>query len=251
MSGFTAETELAKLVVDWLEKNGWTTFKEALHADIVARKGETTWIIECKRSLTFGVLAQAWAWLFPFNSAHRVSIAVPAEMGPGSKGRDFAYKVCKDHGIGVILVAPHGYGWTVVREEVPAATHDPAEREHTLLLSCCTDEAKERTAGSASTPEWTAYKQTALEAFEYALANPGCLINDLVAGINHCYANKHNARQAIIHDVEAGIFPYLRIQRDAATIVRGRPAVRVWPDPDVHGSLNLMDRRPHPPQRSG
>ena len=76
----TSEADLAAHVIDWLEKRGWEIGQEVEprgagkgpRFDIVAKRGQTLWIVECKARVSIRLLAQA---LRARDYAHRVSVA--------------------------------------------------------------------------------------------------------------------------------------------------------------------------------
>ena len=61
------ELELAKSVVEWLQDQHWEVYQEVQRysttADIVAVQGPLVWVVECKTSLSIGVMLQASRWM--------------------------------------------------------------------------------------------------------------------------------------------------------------------------------------------
>lgn len=72
------EALLARPVVDWLQREGWTTHEEVAVkgpvADIVATRGGVYMVVEVKAAMSFSVLEQAERWRA---CAHLVFVAVP------------------------------------------------------------------------------------------------------------------------------------------------------------------------------
>jgi hypothetical protein len=100
------EADLARPLVEQLRELGWRVYQEVEwytngpRADIVATQGRLYWAIECKKSLSLDVLAQAFGWI---GKAHVVSVAVPASRRHSS-GNDFALEAARAFGIGVLHV---------------------------------------------------------------------------------------------------------------------------------------------------
>ena len=97
---FKSEVKLAEKVIEYLQDLKWEVYQEVtIHgqiADIVAIQNGLIWIIECKKSLSLDVIAQAEHWT---HYANYVSVAVPKTYR-NNNGRQFAYKVLKQYGIG-------------------------------------------------------------------------------------------------------------------------------------------------------
>jgi hypothetical protein len=97
-----SEVELAEPVIGHFEDLKYDVYQEVTIcggcADIVAVSGKIVTIIEVKTSLTISLLHQADGWK---RWANYIYIAVPYTR---DSARHFAYKVCRDYGLGVLLV---------------------------------------------------------------------------------------------------------------------------------------------------
>ena len=111
---FNSEVELAKVLEQWLQQNGWEVFKE-FHlrfvghdygsVDIVAKKGDELWCIETKLNYGVKVLEQAYNRLPYFK---KVSVATPTT---GTRESDVYQVFRKETGVGRIQVSSETYIW--------------------------------------------------------------------------------------------------------------------------------------------
>ncbi|MBL1216139.1 MAG: hypothetical protein D8M59_01440 [Planctomycetes bacterium] len=202
MPTIPSEQELAADVVRWLTAQHWDVYHEVRigftgHiADIVAVRGPLLWIIECKRSLTLNVLAQADRW-----NVLKRSIAVPrpARIGTRKKPDDpraFAYRVARRFKIGVLEVGTRD---RKVYELVPApiirANRAASRRIRRTLHPGHKTHAP---AGSAGGSRWTPYRQTLAEVRAIISAAPGCTLADIMQQLqNHHYPTDGSARSCI------------------------------------------------------
>ena len=106
MRGPVRETDIAKIVIGWLEQLEWECYQEVqVHsyghiADIVAVKEPLVWVIECKQSLSLSVIEQADGWR-PY--AHYLSVCVPPRArGRNVPGRSMAFHLVRLLGIGLL-----------------------------------------------------------------------------------------------------------------------------------------------------
>lgn len=176
------ETDLAKPVIAWLIEQHWDVYQEVQFgyggcvADIVARRNNVLWIIECKTSYTFDVLEQATRW-----PVHFRSVAVPRVRAL----RD--YRVARNYyEVGVIEVDGER-----VKEYVDAPFFR-RDKYVKRFLDCLTELHKTYAeAGSKSGNHLTPYKQTMIEVRKLIENNPGCTIGFLYDQLgNMHYLNK-------------------------------------------------------------
>lgn len=188
---FDNEQALAEVVVERLKADGWEVFQEvqvfSTIADMVARKDSKLWIIETKTTLNLDVLGQAYDWR---GFADKVSVAVPASRR--SRGRNFAYEVCKQYKIGIITVSPNmtfnKSPWWYIESDYENDKVDPVLRKR--LESSLTELHKTWSkAGSQSGGHLTPFKLTEMNIQDYVRKNPGCTIKDVISNIQTHYAN--------------------------------------------------------------
>ena len=198
------ETELAEAVVAWLEMEHWDVYQEVqMYAysgicDIVATKGFLVWTIECKTSLTWGLIEQAWLW-----RAHFRSIAIPRAKAR-TRGRRVAYLTCKNFfNLGIIEVHQiKTFDESImfeVAEQTPAPLmreyHEAAKRIKSRLVPEHKTYAK---AGSVRGGYYTPYKYTMSRVKKFITKNPGCTLKEIMDDIGEGhYASMKSARASI------------------------------------------------------
>ena len=193
------ETDLAAAVIDWLTVQHWDVYQEVKFsfasgiADIAAVRNGKLWIIECKTSLSFTVLAQAAAW-----KSHYRSIAIPETLR--SDGRSFAYDYAKHTlKIGVLEYGKRHWHGSPIDEYFPA----PIMREYHHIAKQLMGQLSEghkthAQAGSAHGDRYTPYRQTMDAVKEYVTNNPGCTIKDIMNNLpKHHYSNGDSAKGSI------------------------------------------------------
>lgn len=224
---FATEAELAAAIVSYLESLQWDIYQEVAGlsgvADIVGVQGKTLLAVETKLSLTFDVIAQAIGWK---EYAHQVFIAVP-KVKIASSGRHLAYRVCREHEIGVLEVEKWSEG-PHVSEQVEAAMRkkidasglrDHLRPEHKTFAK----------AGSAAGGHWTPFKSTC-EALrrEVSRGAPGRTLIEIVKALDHHYASPSSARNHLGHWIERGkVEGVSLVKKDGKTIVVFTPATPV------------------------
>jgi len=201
------EIELGEKIVTWLQVKGWEVYQEVSiwgkTADIVAVKNNKVWIIECKVSLTFDLLAQACYWK-PY--ANYSSIAIPESTSyKRSKGRSFAFGICKEKGIGVLKLNHHksvyseNEHWSIIQSIKPKpndrAKKWSAEHIQSKLLEEQKTYAKAGSPGNVK--KFTRFKKTCLELEEIVKDNPGIELKEAVKKIGHHYKTNHSAIASI------------------------------------------------------
>ena len=195
----TSETELAKIVVAWLETNGWEVFKEVKSAigsciaDIVARKEGKIWVIECKQSLGLAVMRQAHHWL-PY--ATQVSVAVPS-ITAGNKDRQFANTLLHILGIGHISIQYNYRGQPSVCE-VSQSVENSGSRISVFNSVLCEGHKTFAEAGNAKGKHWSPFQQTVLNIKEYLSTHNGSSLDTILENVTTHYASKASAKNALI-----------------------------------------------------
>ncbi len=190
---FKSEKDLAKVVVKWLTVQHWEVWQEVRFGrggpvhDIVALRGRCLWIIECKKTLGWDVLAQAWR-----ANANLISVATPHAPFLGTyrtnnKGR-FLERVCRDYGIGILFVSPDQlqnvdnpdlepgdeYFWDkLVEEQVrPKFRRNLGPNRYRDLLETIPKAFAQ--AGTKDGKYWTPYKETMDNVRQIIEKFPGC-----------------------------------------------------------------------------
>lgn len=218
MSKFTSETELAQIVMDWMTADGWDCFPEAQfhayskRADIAAARFGFLHVVECKRSMSLALLAQAQAWI---GRAHYVSIAVPAGCRT-SNGSFLAEKWCKSLGIGVFMVNRGGTLYGKEREPVYVREwprlNRAAHRDAKTRIGQLHEDMKQYAPG-AKAGYSSPYRRTMDRVREFIQAMPGCTVKDILDNCSHHYLCDATARSCIpknLMTIEKGI----RAERD-------------------------------------
>lgn len=230
-----AETEIGRAVVKYFDNMLHDVYQEVRllgidgkRADIVAVDPDRrVVIVECKVSLTFDVIAAALHWQL-YHMAHRVYIAVMECAGKktcygirdkrATPGRSLAYDLCKERGVGVIVVkktmGPVGevYDGERVPEyectEVVAARwirpnkfFDPRER----TIPCLLEEHKTwGEAGNAKAAFYSPFTDTCRQVAAFVAKNPGCSMREAVENCRHHYPKNSSAVACLTKWARAG-----------------------------------------------
>ena len=197
-----SETDIAEVMVDYLESKDWDVYQEVqFHnyggiADIVAVKDNQLWIIETKISLTFSVMAQAEKWF-----CHYRSIAVLRSIRSNDNGRRLAYRVCRNFlKIGVMEVSPDSRDiYIIVPPSLQTGVDQTVKRQLGILSPLHKEYAK---AGSSGSGHLTPFKYTLLQVKEFIEENSGCTMNDIIEHIGKGHYSsiesaKNNLRKSL------------------------------------------------------
>jgi hypothetical protein len=197
------ESDIAAEVVKFYEQSGHEVYQEVQtqsygpRADIVVRTpGDTIAVVECKLALSWDLLDQAKAWK-PF--ANAVFVAVPKSRP--IRSRVLALDVCNCYlGLGVIEVGDHGVA--IRRSPIAVARTDEA-----LFLALAEGHKTHARAGESAGGQYTPFLATreALKAF--VEANPGCTMQEAVAGIRHHYGREKIAVSVLSRELRHGRVP--------------------------------------------
>ena len=166
-------------------------------ADIVHKDpGGALTVIETKLALSWDLLDQGKAWK-PF--ANAVIVAVP--QARHTRARLLAFDICDRFlGLGVIEVGDRGVH---VRKQPRAL-----ERlDESLFLALREGHKTHAKAGEPAGGQFTPFRATldALKAF--VEANPGCTIQEAVAGITHHYRGPKVAASVLLREIRHGRVP--------------------------------------------
>ena len=215
---FKSEEAFAEIVVKWLKKNGWEVYQEVQAraysgiADIVAKKGDVYWIIECKLSLGFKVMAQADNWK---NCANHVSVAVPY-----SNRTIFKEKICKLLNIGVLAVRNHKVSspekdiidnrWVITLVKAPIQ-----ELKSKCLIKVLTEKHKTfAKAGNNYGKRITPFNTTVENLTTLVKEESGILLKQAITKITHHYSTDKSAYACIRNYISNNIIKGFEIKYD-------------------------------------
>ncbi|KAA3609360.1 MAG: DNA repair protein MmcB-related protein [Planctomycetota bacterium] len=206
-----SEVALAQPLVEYLREMDLEVYQEVSLpigiADIVAvHQGKRVHVIECKKSLTFGVLAQASRWR-PY--AHWCSVAVPSTVRPNN-GRLFAHEVARNEGLGVFEIS----GIKVISKASPCLNR--RARVEYIQSRLCEEQKTEFPAGGIG--YWTPFKRTCRELARFVSKNPGCSLKQAVEGIEHHYRRESTARACLAQQAKEGRIPHVKVRRSGKRI---------------------------------
>jgi hypothetical protein len=184
------ESELAKIISDKFEKDGYEIYSEVYNtnkgaknrADIVMVKDGKYTVIETKISFGLSVIEQSFLWK-PYS--HFSYIAMPASR----KKRKFGYDFCRDLGIGVIEVSKAGKVNIIYESSI---TTEPS-------LPSLYEEQKTQVAGSKPTKDSyiTPFKITRNKIIEYIKVNNDIPLLTAIKNIDHHYSSNSSAKNAL------------------------------------------------------
>lgn len=214
------ETDLAQHAIDYLTKEHWDVYPEVQLfllgrvADIVAKHNRLIWVVECKTTLTLDVMAQADHWRY---YANYVSICVPAikrKAYSTNKGREFAYRVLKEKGIGVIEVDTWGETTFINTKNGPALNRKASS---SYFHNCLHDGHRIMgVAGSSNAERWTPFKQTVADITNFVKNNDGCSLKDAIDNVDHHYASYSTARSSIYKFLGTSVIPDIKVEYNSS-----------------------------------
>jgi len=200
---------------------GWEIYQEVQiyafdrRADIVALKGNITWVIETKMNAGLEVIQQANRWQ---THAHYVSIAVP--RGRRSRTAHFARLVCKKFDIGMLECDMYNDRYNVRQDVAPKLYRNPYRRLRNTLTEHHKTYAE---AGNSDGKFWSPFKQTCKELVRAVTAKPGMTMKELVNSISHHYSSDATAKGSIVYWARAGKIPGIKVDE-------GSRPLRVYPE---------------------
>ena len=206
------EAELAQILVNEVEQQGYETYKEVcasgsnIRCDCFVVKRENgkiveTIAVETKTSFTLKVINQAYLWM---PHAHKVYVGIPPAKRSDRSSRYFALEVCKKFGIGVYEIWENG----IVKQLVAPATN------HCPDLPVLYEQQKDYSAGNDTSSYYTAFKHT-IGQFNAVMESKGfsALLNEVIAEIDHHYASPTSARSTVQKYIKTGVIPGYRIEK--------------------------------------
>jgi hypothetical protein len=189
------ESELAEKIIEYLEKKGYTSYKEVsmrgkggnARSDCYFTKevnGKTETIaVETKMSMTLKVIEQADTWK---SHANQVYVCVPTVGRKGWKGRKFSIKMCKALGIGVFE-----YGVKGIKESNIGLVNESAK------MPPLYEEQKNSVAGNDSGQFFTSFKNTVNELNKFMEDKDEFVFTDLIKEIKHHYKTENSAKSSL------------------------------------------------------
>ena len=202
---FKNESELAEVVIGWLENQKYDVYQEVELrnasgiADIVAVQNKIVWVIECKLSFGLSVISQAFGWK-PY--ANLVSVATPP-----TRQRAFGTHVLRKFGIGYLSTSDS------VFESLKPEFSRKARRDS--ILKVLSQEHKTYAkAGNNHGMRWTPFQSTCRNVLNEVRTNPGINLKTLIESISTHYGSTNTARQCLRIWIEKGVVPGVRFERD-------------------------------------
>lgn len=206
-----SEVELAEPVVGYFESLKHDVYQEVSIgsncADIVSVLGKIVTIIEVKRSLTIALLDQAYSWN---RLANYVYIAVPRTR---DKARYFAYRICRDYGIGVLIVDMKHKSIT---EKVPAQLHRKSEAKK--ILGALRPEHKTHCKAGSQWGQWTPFQGTCRALCQLVKNSPGITLDEAIKSIKHHYSSNASAKHSLTTWIFKGIIDGVKLEQNGKTL---------------------------------
>jgi len=189
------EEQLAEIVVNWLEREGWETYKEVPfssgYLDILAVRGPIHWVIEVKTRLSDELIAQARGRI---GISHYVSIACPLP-DKGVRVSDKFY--LEYHGIGLLDISSNRWNPEYNVKSIIQPSHarpSPEKRNKRIannlryLKARLLPEYKTEKAGVAASSRISPFKATCLMVRNILLKNGPMTPAEIAAQIEHHYS---------------------------------------------------------------
>lgn len=194
------ESDLAQHIVEHLEKQGYTAYKEVsmkgrggnVRADCYFVKYDEnnnitdTVVVETKLNLTLTLIQQADVWKSR-KYANKVYVGVPTANRKGMKSRKFAIKVCKALGIGVYQLDKSK---TIIETVC-------SEHTNNYTLPPLYEQQKDSIAGNADSDFYTAFKHTVKQIDSFMEDKNQYDWNDLIKEIDHHYKSETSAKSSL------------------------------------------------------
>lgn len=223
MGNWSSETDMANMVREWMQVQGWDVYPEVQlcpgggRADLVGVRDDFVWVVECKLVFGLGVIAQAEQWLL---YAHYVSVATPLNRDkhgrkrPASPAAYFGRKICDERGIGRIRVDQElpTESWNTWGYH-PARLNRTAYRRAKDLRAKLCKEHKDFAPGNASAAYWTPFRGTCKAVLDFVKDNPGSTMRQVIDGIEHHYQSDTSARSTLVRWIGEGIVPGVTLDK--------------------------------------
>lgn len=201
------EEELALYLVKHFEKLGYEVYKEVLafgsgsaRADLYCVKGDESIAVETKMGIGLKALEQSFEWR---ELANYSLIALPYKH---KANLDFAVRVCRDYGIGIL------YYYTkndkIVEFLKPVCNFNPVNP--TLY-----EEQKDSIAGNARSEYVTPFKLTCKQLIDHVISKNGkAAVKEAIRSIKHHYAHDDSAEQNLKLMVKTNVLKNLSLVKE-------------------------------------
>lgn len=208
MSDFKLETEVAEIIIPYLKQMGWEVYQEVQIdsniADIIATQGKIVWVLECKKSLSLNVMAQAYKWR---RYAHYVSIVVPTKKRWNT---ELLLKNILDYlGIGCYMVSKPDN----ISEFAPVKLNRKVMSYY--ITNSLTEQHKTwAKAGNANGNRYTPFQHTKDNLIREVRKNPGITLKQLIKSIDHHYASEASAKGSLLSWIHQGVINEVELRRE-------------------------------------
>lgn len=215
---FNSEVELAERVVDYLRDLRWDVYQEVQAysgniADIVATQNNLVWIVECKRSFSLDLVAQASEWV---NCAHFISIATPSRKRAWSNMKKD--KVIKDllnlYGLGWFVVSPIMSSWESAVDNFFAPKLNRKANVNPIKNMLTERHKTFAKAGNAQGKRYTPFQNTVEQITAIVEQKPGITITELLKSIKHHYSTDSTARCCILKWIQEGVIKGIHLKSE-------------------------------------
>lgn len=210
-----SEEDLAKSLIKWLNFEHWEVYQEVSMgfgmpvADIVAIRGNVTWVIETKLTLSLALIEQAEYYRFRSNY---ISIAVPT-FSTRIKGHKIANHILNILGIGKLSIKPNN---EIIVEIQPKLNR--IKKNFTIANYLVEAQKTYASAGNSKGQYWTPFKQTEMNLIDFLKKHPNSTLLDVMNNIEHHYSSDNSAKSAIVKWIDSGIIKNVKINRTGKRI---------------------------------
>lgn len=200
------ESDLAKVIIRYLESHQWEIYQEVEgcggRADIVAKRDNIQWAIECKTSFGFPVIEQAFNWR---GRSHYTSVAVPNRVS------SFGQMICKQNGIGILTVDI--YRMNVDRYDSVIEKVKPTLFRKAKGFKLYEEQKTWSEAGSQAGGHFTPFKRTVQTLINTVHRQPnGCEFSKLIKELDHHYSSSTTAKSCLKKFIGTDVIPQLEFR---------------------------------------
>lgn len=200
------ESDLASILISYLDDNNYTTYKEVslkgrgskIRADIYATKDGLNISIETKMSIGLKVIEQGFSWQQYSNMSF---ICVPRPTRKTRKTYNLCIEICKKLNIGLFLVDM--YSKEVIEYIKPTINTKP------IQIPPLFEEQRNSEAGNDRSEYITLFKLTTNALNSYLVDKDNINLKEVISNIKHHYKNDQSAytslKKMIIQKVIKGL----------------------------------------------
>lgn len=230
------EVDLAKHVIAWLEADGaevWQEVQAGERADIVALRGPLLSVVEVKCQTSFYLLAQGVRWL---GKAHHVWIATPMRRFK-FKEQEVIESSCQHYGVGWLAFYDFEIGHYSNKYPIKCYPSFNRRADASRIKNRLCDEQKSFAPAGSNGKYWTPFKAVVRDVKNFVDKNPGCLLRDVINGIESPYnRNKQQFMRLIariVVDSSRPEIPDSRYPIPSVKKIRDGRFVRLYPNEDI------------------